>query len=92
MESIHVIRRPLITEKSTYQSNELGRYVFEVDRTATKTQIKEAVQDLYRVRVVGVSTIVQRGGTRRMRYGTVKGKVVKKAIVRVHQDDTIELF
>jgi len=92
MESIHVIRRPLITEKSTYQSNELGRYAFEVDRTASKTQIKEAVEDLYRVRVVGVSTVVRRGGKRRMKYGTVKGKVTKKAIVRVHQDDTIELF
>lgn len=92
MESIHVVRRPLITEKSTYQSNELGRYAFEVARTATKTEIKKAIEDLYRVRVVGVSTVVQRGGERRMRYGKVKGKVTKKAIVRIHQDDTIELF
>ena len=92
MESIHIIRRPLITEKSTFHSNEMGRYAFEVDRTATKTQIKHAIEDLYRVRVVGVSTVTTRGGNRRMKYGKVKGKVTKKAIVRVHEGDTIELF
>lgn len=92
MESIHIIRKPLITEKSTFQSNEHNRYAFEVDPTATKTQIKNAIEDLYRVRVVGVSTVNQRGRNRRMRYGLVKGKSTKKAIVRIHKSDTIELF
>ena len=92
MESIHVIRKPLITEKSTYQSNEIGRYAFEVDTSATKTEIKKAIEDLYRVRVVGVSTVNRRSSNRRMKYGLVKGKTTKKAIVRVHKDDTIELF
>jgi len=92
MESIYIIRKPLLTEKTTYGSNEHGRYAFEVARTATKTDIKKAIEDLYRVRVVGISTANLRAGNRRMKYGMVKGKITKKAIVRIHQDDTIELF
>ena len=92
MDSIHVIKRPLVTEKSTYSSNEEKRYAFLVDTGATKTEIKRAVEDLYGVRVVGVSTLNRRSRNRRMRYGLVKGKTTKRAIVRVHEDDTIELF
>jgi len=92
MDSIYIIRKPLITEKSTYHSNEHNRFTFEVDATSTKTEIKKAIEDLYRVRVVGVSTVTQHGRNKRMRYGTVKGKTTKKAIVRVHDADTIELF
>lgn len=92
MDAIHVIKRPLVTEKSTFSSNEENRYAFLVDTRADKTQIKRAVEDLYKVRVVGVSTSNRKGRDRRMRYGKVMGKVSKKAVVRVHPEDRIELF
>ena len=53
MESIHVIKKPLLTEKHTFASNEFNRYGFLVARTASKDEIKKAIQDLYKVRVVG---------------------------------------
>ncbi|MEQ8850721.1 MAG: 50S ribosomal protein L23 [Phycisphaerales bacterium] len=92
MESIHVIKRPILSEKSTWASNEENRYTFLVAGQASKTEIKRAVEDLYGVRVVKVSTINRKDRDRRMRYGMVRGKTTKKAIVGVHPDDTIELF
>lgn len=92
MEAIHVIKTPLVTEKSTFASNEHNRYAFLVASGATKTQIKKAVESLYNVRVVGVSTHNRRSRERRMRYGYVPGKITKRAIVRIHPEDRIELF
>ena len=92
MEAIHIIKRPLVTEKSTFASNEQNRYAFLVDTRADKTQIKRAIEDLYKVRVVGVSTTIRKSRDRRLKYGMVEGKVSKKAVVRVHPEDRIELF
>lgn len=92
MEAIYVIKKPLLTEKSTIAMNERNQYTFEVDRSATKTDIKRAVEALYGVRVESVQTITQRGRSRRLRYGWVKGPQWKKAVVRLHDEDRIELF
>ena len=92
MDPIHIIKRPLLTEKSTFAMNEQGRYAFEVDRTATKTDIKRAVESLYKVHVVKVNTQVHRARNRRLRYGWVRGQVTKKATVRLKEGEQIELF
>jgi len=92
MDSRHIVKRPLLTEKSTFHSDEHKRYAFLVPVTARKDEIKAAVEDLYKVRVVKVNTVTHRSRNRRMRYGLVKGVVSKKAIVRIHPEDTIELI
>ncbi len=92
MDAIHIIKAPLVSEKSTYASNEQNRYAFAVSLTARKTEIKKAIEDLYKVRVISVSTMNRRGPNRRYKYGMVKGKTDKRAIVRIHPDDRIELF
>ncbi|MHC4948516.1 MAG: 50S ribosomal protein L23 [Planctomycetota bacterium] len=92
MESTVIIRRPLVTEKSTWASGELNRYTFEVDRRATKDQIKRAVQDLYGVRVVGVATQNRKGQLRRNKFGHWRARAMKQAVIKVHPDDRIELF
>jgi len=92
MEAHDVLKRPMLTEKTTYSSNEHNRHGFIVDRRATKTDIKRAVEALYGVRVVGVSTQNHRTRDRRYRYGAVQGKITKKALVRVHGDDTLEIL
>lgn len=92
MLSHHVIKRPLFTEKGTVAADENNRYAFEVPVEAKKDQIKAAVQDLYKVRVVSVNTVTSRTRNRRMKYGMVEGKVSKKAIVKIHPDDKIELI
>ncbi len=91
MESTTVIRKPLVTEKNT-TAIEQNRYAFEVDRRASKCDIKKAVEDLYKVRVMGVSTSNGAGKLRRTRYGYTRTTDQRKAVVRVHPDDRIELF
>ncbi len=92
MEPTRVIRKPVITEKSTYLSAELNRYVFQVDRRATKPQIRKAVEALYGVRVVAVATQKRPGKVRRFKYGYITTAATKRAIVKIHADDRIELF
>ncbi|HAC10010.1 MAG: 50S ribosomal protein L23 [Phycisphaeraceae bacterium] len=92
MHATDVIRRPLVTEKATIDSEENNRYAFEVDRRATKDMIRKAVQDLYKVRVESVATQNRKGETRRLRYGRVTSAAVKRAIVKLHSEDRIELI
>ena len=91
-DPIHIIRKPLLTEKNTWAMNEQGRYTFEVARTATKTQIKNAVESLYKVHVVGINTSVKKDRDRRLKYGPVPGALSKKATVRLKDGEQIELF
>lgn len=87
-----VIKKPLVTEKATWASTEQNRFTFAVDRRATKTDIKKAVETLYKVRVVAVNTQNRRLRDRALKYGLIEGKTIKRAIVRVHPEDKIELF
>jgi len=91
MNPTDVIKQPLITEKSTTLT-EHNQYAFEVDKRADKTQIREAVAELYKVRVNKVATVRRKGKVRRYKYGYVETPTTKRAIVTIHPDDTIELF
>lgn len=92
VSSMHVIKHPLLSEKNTDAMTDHKRYSFLVDARATKTEIKKAVEELYKVRVEGVNTQVRKGGTRMLKYGPVTEAKTKKATVRLHKDDSIELF
>ncbi len=89
---IHIVRRPLLTEKTTFAASEQNRHAFIVDQSATKTEIKKAIEELYNVKVKRVATVNRKERRRRYRYGYVPGKTTKKAIVRLREGDTIELF
>ncbi len=89
---IHVIKSPLLTEKTTVGMNEQKRYAFLVDARATKTEIKKAVEDIYKVRVESVNTQVRKGTHRRTKFGLTVAPNTKTAVVRLHKDDVIELF
>ncbi len=86
-----VIVRPLVTEKSTRQLEE-NKYAFMVDVRATKTEIKQAVEEIFKVKVLGVNTLRVPGKTKRM--GRFEGKTPewKKAIVTLEKDHKIPLF
>jgi len=92
MDATYVIKKPMLTEKSTFAMNEEGRYSFLVDRGASKDEIKRAIESLYGVKVIGVTTQVRKGKERRLRYGWVSEKVTKKATVRLAEGQTIDLF
>jgi large subunit ribosomal protein L23 len=86
-----VIRRPLITEKAT-RLLEVNQYTFEVDPRAAKPAIKAAVEELFSVKVVGVSTMNPPRRTRRVGRFAGKRAQVKKAIVRLAEGQSIQLF
>ncbi len=81
---------PLITEKATILS-EHNQVVFEVPLTATKPEIKEAIEQLFKVSVTAVNTIRQKGKTKRFRGHAGRRKDIKKAIVTLKDGDTIDI-
>lgn len=87
----YVIKRPLVTEKNSVLA-EKGIYVFEVDKKATKPEIKKAVEKFFNVKVAGVNTSICRGRAKRTKLGM--GQVVswKKAMVRLAAGEKIGLF
>jgi large subunit ribosomal protein L23 len=90
-----ILRRPLITEKSNYQSGKLNQYTFEVLESATKTQVKDAVESLFDVKVVSVNTITtaaKRGRRPRSRRLLVRRSGYKKAVVTLVAGQTLEIF
>jgi len=87
----YVIKRPLITEKNSILA-EKGVYVFEVDKTATKEDIKKAVEKYFRVKVANVNTAMCRGRTKRTKFGVGKAQAWKKAMVRLNKGEKISLF
>ena len=90
--SHHIIKVPLVTEKGTFAMNELAKYTFAVDPRATKTEIKKAVQDLYKVHVVGVNTQTKKGKHRATKFGMRVEPTKKTAIVTLKKGESIELF
>lgn len=92
MHSTQIVKKPLITEKSTYESQKHNRFSFEVHPDASKDMIRTAVQEIYKVRVVGVLTQTRRTATRRTRWGMVAPKYWKRAVVQIHPEDRIELY
>ncbi|MDP7070269.1 MAG: 50S ribosomal protein L23 [Phycisphaerales bacterium] len=92
MRSTDIIRRPIVTEKSTWEASEHNRYAFEVDRAAAKPDVRAAVQDLYDVRVLEVAIQNRKGQMRRNKFGYWKTSDVKRAIVKIHPEDRIELI
>ena len=87
----YVIKRPLVTEKNSILA-EKGVYVFEVDKKATKVEIKKAVEKFFRVKVASVNTSVCRGRIKRTRLGASKPVTWKKALVRLGKGEKISLF
>jgi large subunit ribosomal protein L23 len=93
MPTLHrTIVRPLITEKSSAAFQLRGEYTFEVATTATKPEIKLAIEQLFGVTVTGVWTSRQRGKTRRVGNAVGRRSHWKKAIVTLKDGDTLPVF
>ena len=92
MEATQLIRQPLITEKSTWESGARNRYRFAVDRRARKEQIRAAVEQMYNVRVVKGATQTRKGKYFRTRFGPAKSSTWKMAVVQLHEEDRIDVF
>lgn len=103
MDIYHVIIRPLVTEKGTFQSQlshsathsrgaRGGSYSFEVHPDASKPEIREAVETIYGVTVRSVRTANRKGKPRRVRFKTGRTRGWKKAVVVLDPDCHIDLF
>jgi large subunit ribosomal protein L23 len=88
-----ILHRPVISEKS-YALMDEGTYVFVVDPRATKLEIRAAVESAFGVRVEKVNTLNRKGKIQRNRRNNTHGKRpdTKRAIIRLHGGDRIELF
>ena len=86
-----VIIRPIVSEKS-YSGLDLNTYTFLVDKRANKTEIKEAIQSIWNVRVTSVRTLNRKGKVKRRRWTKGKRADEKRAIVTLAEGDAIEIF
>jgi large subunit ribosomal protein L23 len=85
-----VIRSPVITEKSTAAS-EHNKVIFTVAKTATKADVKAAVEALFKVKVTAVNTLIRKGKNRRFRGIAGRTSDVKRAIVTLAEGQTIDV-
>ncbi|HDD55747.1 MAG TPA: 50S ribosomal protein L23 [Chloroflexi bacterium] len=96
MTSIYdILRRPILTEKSSHQYAKLNQYAFEVAKNANKSMIKEAVEDIFDVKVLRVNTMImpaKRSRRAQSRRVLVRKSAYKKAIVTLAPGDTIAIF
>jgi large subunit ribosomal protein L23 len=91
MEASQVIIRPVVSEKS-YVLAEAGKYTFRVHDRAHKTQIRQAIEQLFDVKVVGVRTASVKSKPKRRGQTSGRTRQWKKAIVQVREGDTIPIF
>lgn len=92
LEPYQIVLRPLITEKATHISARHNAYTFEVNPLATKTEIKEAVEVLFNVKVADVRTQNRRGKARRYRLKVGRMRNWKKAIVALNEEYRIDFY
>lgn len=86
-----ILIRPIVSEKS-YALMDEGKYTFEVVPHANKTEIKIAIEEIFKVTVVSVNTLNRQGKARRTRFGVGRRKDTKRAIVTVAVGQTIDVF
>lgn len=92
LEPHQVLIKPLVTEKGVHRSTRHNAYAFEINRLATKEDVRRAVEKLFDVKVVKVATQNRKGKTRRTKFRLGKTADWKKAIVTLHEDNRIDFF
>ncbi|MDR2762591.1 MAG: 50S ribosomal protein L23 [Planctomycetaceae bacterium] len=89
LEPYQIILKPVVTEKGYDYAEHRNIYTFEVNNLANKRQIKEAVEFLFDVKVIDVKTQKRKGKERRVRHKYGETKPIKRALVRLSDDDRI---
>lgn len=92
LEPHQVILKPLVTEKGVHRSTRHNAYSFEINKLATKHDVRRAIEALFDVKVVKVATQNRKGKERRTRFRLGRTADWKKAIVTLHEDNRIDFF
>ena len=87
-----IIKTPLITEKSTILEEKENKYAFLVDSRANKDEIKRAVEEIFKVKVIRINTSYLRGKIKRVGRHSGKTRDMKKAILTLKEGEKIEIF
>jgi large subunit ribosomal protein L23 len=91
VDARRVVLEPVISEKS-YALMAAGKYTFRIHERANKTQVRQAIEEIFGVRVTGVRTANVRAKPKRRGFTAGKRRQWKKAVVTLHPEDSIELF
>jgi large subunit ribosomal protein L23 len=91
-KAYEVLKRPLITEKSTIEKDKSNKLFFEVDRGANKIEIKQAVEQMFKVNVLDVTTMNMQGKKKRAGRFFTQRSDWKKAIVTIKPGQRVEFF
>ena len=91
-KSYEILKRPLVTEKSTAEKEDRNKLLFEVDRRANKIEIKEAVEKIFKVDVLDVTTMNMKGKRKRVGRFFTKRPDWKKALVTIKSGQRVEFF
>ena len=92
MDKTNIIIKPLVTEKTTHKQETRNEYAFQVTLTATKPEIRKAIERLYDVKVTDVRTHHRKGKPRRSKFKVMHTSNWKRAIVVLDENSRIELF
>ena len=92
MNRFDIIKRPLDTEKLDKMRDRENKFAFEIDLKANKTEVKQAVEALFKVKVVDIKTQIIRGKMRRIGKNSGMRPNWKKAIVTLKEGDAISIF
>jgi large subunit ribosomal protein L23 len=87
-----IILRPLVTEKGMHRSTRHNAYAFEINKMATKADVRRAVEELFNVKVVRVHTQNRKGKPRRNKFRAAHTKDWKKAVVTLDSEHRIDFF
>ncbi len=87
-----IIFAPVVSEKTYQLIDDTNTYTFEVDKRANKTEIKNAVRDIFEVTVLNVNTLNRRGKTKRTGFIVGKRKDTKRAMVTLADGESIDIF
>ena len=91
LDMYEVLKAPLVNEKSREMMQRFNKYTFAVDKRATKTDIKKAVENIFKVKVVKVNVMNYKGKRKRRGYHIDKRSDWKKAIVTLKESDRIKI-
>lgn len=92
MDKYDIIKKPIRTEKSELLRGSLNKYTFEVAREANKVQIRKAVEEIFKVEVKSVTTLVVKPKKKRHKMSSYLTPIIKKAVVELKSGNTIKYF
>jgi len=92
MNPYDIVKRPLITEKTSIQKEDYNQMTFEVDRNANRVEIKRAIENIFNVNVATVRTMQVKGKTKRRGQIVGKRRNWKKAVVKLMPGERIDFF